>query len=377
MTLGQRDPLRADRVARHRGIEDLIPRHRIRRGRWLRGTGHRKDSHSKCRRHPGRDAPGCGRAPLRPLSSSATLPDGLLRYGLKRREPASLLGHNAAWLWARPPRRPLRGPCGHAARGRGVLRSCGRNPWNPGVLHRHAAGRSGMGRGVRVGGLSNVAAAVAVARGSAWVASYDEWGSLNESARQRARIVLLTHHDDPIGKWGPVTRHPVSELAGPLRNTRTEGATGDPDGASSLLCLHPRRGAQLHESHSGQLRGLRARASTGRTSSGWLQTAYGLEVHDDQLVRIERALRERELMWAQRRVVADAYQKARDGVRARLRRLGFPVEAPPRKWLPRGGVTAHLRVGGRRRRVDHSSRRSWRGQAFACWLVGCCVGVRW
>ena len=29
------------------------------------------------------------------------------------------------------------------------------------------------------------------------------------------------------------------------------------------------------------------------------------------------------------------------------------------------------------RRVDHSSRRSWRGQGFACWLVGCCVGVRW
>ena len=33
--------------------------------------------------------------------------------------------------------------------------------------------------------------------------------------------------------------------------------------------------------------------------------------------------------------------------------------------------------GGRRRRVDRSSRRSFRGQAFACWLVGCCVGVRW
>ena len=23
------------------------------------------------------------------------------------------------------------------------------------------------------------------------------------------------------------------------------------------------------------------------------------------------------------------------------------------------------------------SHRSWRGQAFACWLVGSCVGVRW
>ena len=45
--------------------------------------------------------------------------------------------------------------------------------------------------------------------------------------------------------------------------------------------------------------------------------------------------------------------------------------------LPTGTRKNSPSSGGRRRRVDHSSRRSWRGQAFACWLVGCCVGVRW
>jgi hypothetical protein len=49
---------------------------------------------------------------------------------------------------------------------------------------------------------------------------------------------------------------------------------------------------------------------------------YGLEATDDQVTRIEAALRDREREWATRRMVATRFAEARDAVRSTLRRWG-------------------------------------------------------
>jgi len=50
--------------------------------------------------------------------------------------------------------------------------------------------------------------------------------------------------------------------------------------------------------------------------------AYGLTVDDAELARIEAALREREALWAERRLVAEQLRRARDAVQREVGRWG-------------------------------------------------------
>ena len=61
-----------------------------------------------------------------------------------------------------------------------------------------------------------------------------------------------------------------------------------------------------------------------------VSVAYGLPVDEDELLRIERALRRREAEWAERRLVAEQLQRAREAVQREVSTWGTGKE--PALW---------------------------------------------
>ena len=149
------------------------------------------------------------------------------------------------------------------------------------------------------------------------VASFSEWESLPEEARKAARYILLSHHDDPITKYSPVLavqapewmshgagRSPAMPPSVPWRPFSTFLlATVDVLNASKVL---PGQFAARGHDYRADL-------------AEFTRIAFDLPGDDQFMAQIEGALRRRELIWAERRVVAEQLAQARESIQRQLK----------------------------------------------------------
>jgi hypothetical protein len=135
-----------------------------------------------------------------------------------------------------------------------------------------------------------------------------------------ARHFLISHDDDPIPKFGTnlLMRRPwwlgpeESRPRGvPKTTTWRPGTTFVLTGVDLLNAMEVTPGVFGRRGHD-------YREDIAR----FVSQAYDLPVTGEQLLRIERALRERELQWAQRRVVSEQLARARESVTREMRNWG-------------------------------------------------------
>ncbi len=144
------------------------------------------------------------------------------------------------------------------------------------------------------------------------VASYQEWLALPPAARSRCRYLLLSHHEDPITRFGPALIVQQPGWLGP--------PAGRPPGVSRVATWYPLttfvltlvdvKNATSITPGRFAARGHDYRADLARMVSA----AYRLPAGDGEMLAIEHALRRREAAWAQRRLVAEQLRRAREAV---------------------------------------------------------------
>jgi hypothetical protein len=157
------------------------------------------------------------------------------------------------------------------------------------------------------------------------IGSYDELRTLPEALQASARYFLLSHHEDPITKFEPALAVQRPDWLGPS----DARPTGVPRHArwypisTFFLTLIDTKNAMDVVPGTFVARGHDYRADLARMVS----VAYGLPVGDDELLRVEKALRHREAEWAQRRLVAEQLQRAREAVQREVSTWGLGKDA--------------------------------------------------
>ncbi|TAK71080.1 MAG: hypothetical protein EPO13_00860 [Actinomycetota bacterium] len=154
------------------------------------------------------------------------------------------------------------------------------------------------------------------------VASYDEFSALPAEVRARARFVLLTHHEDPIGKFGPEIAIQQPSWLGPAR-TRPQGVPPEMKWlpfmsffvtlADVLNAMHVVPGVFGNSGHD-----YRADLPV------FTGAVFGFQPTPQQAASMEKALRDRELRWAQRQIVAEQLDKAKAAVQKTLSQWNVP-----------------------------------------------------
>lgn len=151
------------------------------------------------------------------------------------------------------------------------------------------------------------------------VASYEEWLALSDEQRDKARIVLVSHHEDPITKFSPSLAVDIpSWLQDPREPGVPRGLRWRPVGTFLNI------GVDLVNSTDVVpgvfvARGHDYRADLARFTS----LAYDLPTDEETLLRIEKALRARELEWATDRVQAEQLQRATEALQRQLSQWGI------------------------------------------------------
>lgn len=144
------------------------------------------------------------------------------------------------------------------------------------------------------------------------VDNYGEYLDLPEERRSRVRHVLISHHDDPIPKFGTnlLLRQPwwlgppeARPHGIPKSTTWRPGTTFVLTGIDLVNAMDVVPGTFGRRGHD-------YREDIAR----FVSAAYDLPVTAVQLLEIERALRERELEWAQARVVTEQIARAREAL---------------------------------------------------------------
>jgi uncharacterized membrane protein len=149
------------------------------------------------------------------------------------------------------------------------------------------------------------------------IASYQEWLALSESQRARCRYVLLSHHEDPITRFEPALAVQQPDWLGPA----ADRAPGVPvlefwyPLTTFVLTLVDVKNAMDVTPGIFAARGHDYRADLARMVS----VAYGLPAEERELLAIERALRRREAMWAERRLLAEQLRRAKEAVQRQTR----------------------------------------------------------
>lgn len=158
------------------------------------------------------------------------------------------------------------------------------------------------------------------------VASYQEWLELDEPTRARARAFLLSHHEDPITRFTPGLMVQRPDWLGPT-GTRPPGVPRDTTWrpfATFVTTLVDVKNAMDVQPGYFVARGHDYRADIARM----VAVAYGLPMSDDEHLRIEQALRRRELVWARDRLVAEQLHQATESVQRQLRTWGVSEPHP-------------------------------------------------
>ena len=149
------------------------------------------------------------------------------------------------------------------------------------------------------------------------IASYTEWLELSEQRRRSARFILLSHHDDPITKYRPAlaVQAPDWMADGPNRSPALiEGVRWRPITSFMLTTVDVLNASDVVPGRFAA-RGHDYRADLGR----FTQIAFDLPGDGALMGRVERALRRRELTWAERRLVAEQVAQAKESISRQLK----------------------------------------------------------
>ncbi|MDO8309402.1 MAG: alpha/beta-hydrolase family protein [Actinomycetota bacterium] len=152
------------------------------------------------------------------------------------------------------------------------------------------------------------------------VDNFGQYLDLPEEHRQRVRHVLISHYDDPIPKFGtnillrrPWWLGPAEERPDGLPKSTTwrPGTTFVLTGVDLINAMEVVPGTFGRRGHD-------YREDIAR----FVSAAYDLPVTGEQLLEIERALRQRELEWAQARVVTEQIARAKDALMREFKTWG-------------------------------------------------------
>ncbi|MFZ0325620.1 MAG: alpha/beta-hydrolase family protein [Actinomycetes bacterium] len=154
------------------------------------------------------------------------------------------------------------------------------------------------------------------------------WEALPEAQREAARVVLLTNENDPIATFSPQLLVQCPPWMGPPE-TRPTGVPRETQWRSPatfmitvsdlLNALNPIPGVFVAAGHD-------YRESLGRMT----QQAFRLPATDDEMARVEDALRARELQFAQRRLIDETLAKGEEKIKEQLGKWGLDTsQAPP------------------------------------------------
>ncbi|MGB8022254.1 MAG: alpha/beta-hydrolase family protein [Candidatus Nanopelagicales bacterium] len=149
------------------------------------------------------------------------------------------------------------------------------------------------------------------------VDSFDEFAALPEARRDAARILLVSHHDDPITRFGPDLAIRRPGWLDPDRSKRPPAIPPEMDWrplttffvtaadvVSAITVVPGQFGSEGHDYREDLAR--------------FVSVAYDLPATAEQMERIEAALRRRELQIAESRLVADQITSARTGAATTL-----------------------------------------------------------
>jgi uncharacterized membrane protein len=159
------------------------------------------------------------------------------------------------------------------------------------------------------------------------------WDELSEAARDRARVVLLTNDNDPIAKFTPQLIVQRPSWLGPPE-TRPPGvpretywrpfATFMITVMDVINALDPIPGQFVATGHDYR-----------KSLAAMTQQAFRLPASAEQMVAVEAALRERELAFAQRRLIDETMAKSEGKIRDQLGKWGVDTaKAPPLVAVP-------------------------------------------
>jgi uncharacterized membrane protein len=158
------------------------------------------------------------------------------------------------------------------------------------------------------------------------VSSYDEWLEYDAKERGEHRYVLLSHHEDPITKFEPALAVQQPAWLGDP-DARPRGIPRSTVWRPLITFVHTMvdtKNAMDVVPGTFVARGHDYRADLARMVS----VAYALAVDDDELLRVEHALRSRELAWAERRLVAEQLLRAKEAVGRQLGSWGVTGDVP-------------------------------------------------
>jgi uncharacterized membrane protein len=159
------------------------------------------------------------------------------------------------------------------------------------------------------------------------VANHAEFLALPEEVRARARYFLLTHHNDAMPKfWFPLAVQ-APDWMGPAQ-TREPGVpreTAWRPYITFLITLMDVKNAMHVIPGQFVANGHDYRASLPRFTS----LAYDLPADDETLASMERVLAQRELHWAEQRLITQEYTDAQAEVEAHLAKWGVPAQDIP------------------------------------------------
>lgn len=151
------------------------------------------------------------------------------------------------------------------------------------------------------------------------VASYEEFLALPEDQRATAEIFLVSHHEDPIVKFEPELAVRVPAWLRPPREEGVpRGMRWRPVGTFLNVGVDLKNSTDVVPGVF-VARGHDYRADLARFTS----LAFDLPTDEQTMMRIERALRERELEWATDRVQAEQLQRASEALQRQLSQWGI------------------------------------------------------
>ena len=152
------------------------------------------------------------------------------------------------------------------------------------------------------------------------VDSFGQYSDLPQEQRERVRHVLISHFDDPIPKFGTniLLRRPWWLGDSDDRPPRVPKSTSWRPGVSFVLTGIDLVNAMDVVPGTFGRRGHDYREDIAR----FVSVAYDLPATAEQMLHIERALRERELEWAQKRVVSEQVARAREALLREFKNWG-------------------------------------------------------
>jgi uncharacterized membrane protein len=179
------------------------------------------------------------------------------------------------------------------------------------------------------------------------VDSFEQFLTLPDRRREAARIVLISHDEDPITKFGPALAIRAPHWLAPDRGQRPAGIPPEmewrplvtffvtvADIMNSMSVVPGTFGAEGHDYREDLAR--------------FVTTVFDLPCSAEELARIEAALRARELRIAESRLVADQISAARERATSAL--TGWGVDGTVAAELIHDEVIRHsglVRGGGR------------------------------